>query len=178
MSQHAVRKQLDRFDDDFQKKIGGHQRREAFLLTDSKGNYLLRSVQRDEKIINFVAKRGATSSNTKFVEELVGRIASCESERPLVMVWLGTCEFTKMGAHRYISINSSETIDGVIERLVSIKQKILEVKSSAEVIFCRVQSFLSDTGMNTKDTPFQKRLQTRTSSFRKLLKLLILNWTL
>ena len=125
-------KQLDRFNVDIA-SLKDRQRRKVILMSDSKGRYLKAEVNKGEDIIDFIFESGARSDNKKLLEKVKSFITGLQN--PVLMVWLGTCEFTKKEKDFTISLVKDRTVDEVIENLKQIKKEILKTNSSTEILF-------------------------------------------
>ncbi|CAC5359332.1 unnamed protein product [Mytilus coruscus] len=139
MSYSNLRKQLDRFETEFNLANRNNPRRKAILMTDSKGKYLQDVVNRDENIIEILFKKGAKSNNKSLLRRAKDSVRGCDS--PLLMVWTGTCDFTNFSpADRHISINEI-SVANVLADLIDVKKEILEVNQSTEIIFLHCPHF-------------------------------------
>ncbi|CAC5389593.1 unnamed protein product [Mytilus coruscus] len=136
MSFNNLQKQLDRFEDEvFFDRV---QRRKAFLLSDSKGRYLKDVVQPLERIVDIVYKGGAKIDDAVLYQDLRQKITGLDN--PLILIWLGTCEFTKKTG-RYISLHTEISVSDVLDKLGNLKANILDVNSSAEILILKCPAY-------------------------------------
>ena len=91
MSVTKTVKQLERIEDEVRFLS---QNRRAFLMTDSKGRYLAQQVERSEDIFRPIFRSGAQSGDSRLLQRVTAAVHGLAS--PLVLVWLVTCDLTKM----------------------------------------------------------------------------------
>ena len=109
-------------------------------MSDSKGNYLQRVVERGQDIFDIVFQKGASSDNKHLLSKILDVIRGVES--PLLMVWTGTCDFTKFDRRtRYLSLDEDVSVADVVDKLQNIKREVLKVNASTEVIFLQCPVF-------------------------------------
>jgi len=140
MSLGKLSKQLDRFETEFHLKNHENRRRKAFLMSDSKGNYLQRVVERGQDIFDIVFQKGASSENRHLLSKILDVVRGVDS--PLLMIWTGTCDFTKFDRRtRYLSLDEDVSVADVVDKLQNIKREVLKVNASTEVIFLQCPVF-------------------------------------
>lgn len=112
---------------------GDFPTRDVFLLSDSKGRYLQDQVHASDTIkINFIYRGGFVINNPEFRLSL-HRIRS--SRNPIVLIWLGTCEFTNKCKNSQITLKTEVCFDSLIHQYEKFKADILTFQRSAEVYF-------------------------------------------
>lgn len=136
MSLNKIQKQLDRLESEV--FFNRPQLRRAFLMTDSKGRYLEMQVNRGEDIVDIVWQSSARVDNTELLNRLLEKIDNLD--RPLVFVWLGTCEFTEKERGQ-ISLRKNNSVNDVVLRLRNVKRDILQKNPSTEVVFLKCPIF-------------------------------------
>ena len=92
-------KQLDRLESEV--FFNRPQRRQAFLMTDSKGRYLEAQVHRGEAIVDIVWKSGARVDNKELLSIISDKIMNLD--RPVVLVWLGYVRVHRETWTKYLS---------------------------------------------------------------------------
>lgn len=129
MSLGNLRRQLDRFESEvFFDKV---QRRRAILVSDSKGRYLRNEIGRGEEILDVISESGASSNDGRLLPSVREKIIGLD--RPLIFLWLGTCDFTEKRGGRFIHLRDI-SVEDVIARIRDLKTRILEVNGSAEIV--------------------------------------------
>ena len=114
------------------------QIRKAFLLTDSKGRYLLPHAE--SEAIEFVFESGANSfhgqthvtKTDRLLNKLFGKIRGLSN--PFVLIWLGTCDFTRLD-YPYVVIRENADVSTVFANFTAMADKIRSVNPSSEVVF-------------------------------------------
>ena len=139
MSLGKLSKQLDRFETEFHFKNQENRRRKAFLMSDSKGNYLQRVVERGQDMFDIVFQMGASSENRHLLSKILDVVRGVDS--PLLMVWTGACDFTKFDRRtRYLSLDEDVSVADVVDKLQNMKREVLKVNASTEVNFFTIKS--------------------------------------
>ena len=152
-------KQLDRLESEV--FFNRPQRRQAFLMTDSKGRYLEAQVHRGEAIVDIVWKSGARVDNKELLSIISDKIMNLD--RPVVLVWLGTCEFTEKRG-RNIYLREQNSVADVLARLQALKANIIKQNSSTEVIFlkCPIYSIIHENdrdSFSSEDEQLHEKLE-------------------
>ena len=110
---------------------GEFQSRDIFLLSDSKGRYLQNEVRPSDSVkICFIYRGGFVINNPEF-RLCLHRIRS--STNPIVLVWLGSCEFTQKDKNSKITLKPEIDVTRVVSEYEKFKRDILSFQSSAEV---------------------------------------------
>jgi hypothetical protein len=129
MSVESVKRSIQRFS----REVELHDRlsRKVFLLTDSKGRCLSHHLERQD-FISIIHKGGAKIGEQEFITRLGQNIDG--ENRPVIFVWLGTCDMTRMIGRRFIELNdfNPETFK---HRLEAMKCAILQANQSSEIYF-------------------------------------------
>lgn len=109
--------------------------RTVFLVSDSKGKYLERRVRRRDIIdLKFICQSGANISS-EHLKRLTLRAVRFE-RNPIVIIWLGTCDFMIKQGNFIKLVESAElTIEEVVSKFRVFKQNIQRVNPSSEVFF-------------------------------------------
>jgi hypothetical protein len=103
-------------------------------MSDSKGNYLQRVVERGQDMFDIVFQMGASSENRHLLSKILDVVRGVDS--PLLMVWTGACDFTKFDRRtRYLSLDEDVSVADVVDKLQNMKREVLKVNASTEVIF-------------------------------------------
>ena len=93
-----------------------------------------RVVERGQDIFDIVFQKGASSENRHLLSKILDVVRGVDS--PLLMVWTGTCDFTKFDRRtRYLSLDEDVSVADVVDKLQNIKREVLKVNASTEVIF-------------------------------------------
>lgn len=111
------------------------QLRDVLLLSDSKGKYIKRQIQRNDIIkLEIICSGGAKIDNAIIRSTALRKIQF--SRNPIVLVWFGTCEFTdKNGSCITISEEAIGEIDRIFAKYEKYKKDILSLNNRATVIF-------------------------------------------
>ena len=107
--------------------------RRAFVVTDSKGRYLSRCLERRD-YLQFIWRGGARIGDDDLLGVLEEKIR--DMQEPLVLIWLGTCDLTKLGQRKRVSLRRIEPTD-LRNALDEMQKKILQINSSSKVIFLK-----------------------------------------
>ena len=116
--------------------------RPSFLVTDSKGRYLKSVQSRSSKYPEILWKSGAKSDDADLKRDILDKVRG--KENPIVLIWLGTCDFTQIGHQKFISLNEEVSPDSLFQKLEVLETDIKVVNSSADVIFieCPIYSIV------------------------------------
>lgn len=131
MSVSKVDKEITRFETLLREERRPGRR--AFVVTDSKGRYLQRSLEHRD-YIQFIWRGGARIGDESLLDALREKIV--DMQEPLVFIWLGTCDLTKIGARKRISLRGMG-IPQLRAALLEMKTKVLAINNSSTVIFLR-----------------------------------------
>jgi hypothetical protein len=136
MSSTGIQNQLSKIDRYLEDYDGNF--RKCFLLTDSKGRYLLPFLERRENFV-VVWKSGARINDAYILEQVKVKVTRVNS--PLILIWFGTCDFTQLGRDMDKLLRDI-TVDSAVTSLLEMKSKLIQYNSTAEVIFlqCPVYS--------------------------------------
>lgn len=116
--------------------------RPVILRGDSKCRSLLPFINYHNKI-NLVFRGGAKINDDFLQRYTLTKIS--EAQKPLVIIWLGTCELTvKRGKYIHLADNLDDKLQTVVEDYIAYKQQILSVNIHSKIIFmeCPFQSIL------------------------------------
>ena len=143
MSANNIVKQLEK--DEYKFTFSGKTPiRKAFMLTDSKGRYLLEQAERGYDIIDIIFESGANSVTSdpnahrqqtktdRLLSELLSRITGLS--RPLVLLWLGTCDFTKLD-YPFVILRADAEGPIISDNFKVILEKIRSANATAEILF-------------------------------------------
>lgn len=166
MSESNLQKQLDRFETEFHLGRQTTMKRKAFLISDSKGKYLKKVVNRGENILKIFYKKGASSNNDTL--RRMAKDAVRGEDSPLLLVWTGTCDFTDFDtSNRTISLNGVSVPD-VLDRLRKFRDSILEVNPSTEFIFLQCPHFSIKLWNESLDETVAAELEDDEKLFEKI----------
>ena len=127
-------------------------RDKVFFIGDSKIDHLKSQIDPSDgntEKIRFLGKKGSKITKKEFFKiELLQKLPRYRS--PIVIVWFGTCEFTKKES---VFIELEKNLDTVFtnlkEKYTKLKEKILRINSRSKVIFLDVP-YLSVITHNAK----------------------------
>lgn len=112
--------------------------RPVLLVTDSKG-YQLQSAGSKESCIQiqYITKAGASADNTEIFQSLFDNLATIShTDKPIVFIWLGTCDLTKKrGRFLYIKNNLPSRISILSALYSTIKAEIIAKRPGCTVLF-------------------------------------------
>lgn len=112
--------------------------KKTFIITDSKGSYLNRFLRRRD-YIQIVWKSGARVGELDLLSRLQNKLK--DTEQPIVLIWLGTCDFTKKNRNRGISLRRV-CADDVMAECAVMRDTILGFNNSAQIflLHCPIYS--------------------------------------
>lgn len=111
--------------------IGGQ--RDVIVRGDSKARHFMAHVHNDP-YINITYRPGAKIDNIFLQHHTLHRVR--RSYKPIVVIWLGTCELTeKRGRFIRLTDNIENTLDSVRIAYASYKEQVLNANSDSTVIF-------------------------------------------
>jgi len=108
---------------------------DTFLLSDSKGLCLKNLIPHSlSGRFHVVAKRGATVHDEVLINVLLRKLKN--ARKPVVFVWLGTCELTKKEG-KYISLRQDtyQNIEDTLTEYRNLKDLIKKANKHAKVLF-------------------------------------------
>ena len=128
MSFRKIEKSIDKLRVE---RCGEFQSQDIFLLSDSKGRYLQNEVRPSDSVKICFTYRGGFVINNPELRLCLHRIRS--STNPIVLVWLGSCEFTQKDKNSKITLKPEIDVTRVVSEYEKFKRDILSFQSSAEV---------------------------------------------
>ena len=165
MSLNSIRKQIERIGDEVEDYGGPGSR--VFLVTDSKGRCLSRYLERRD-FLDIVWESGARVGNEGLLGRLRRKIEGLSN--PIVLLWLGTCDFTEKGRRGKLFIRGLDAGD-VFKALENMKSEILRFNSSVRVVFLQCPFYSVKTWNDFKGHPSDdsddKTLEGLLSTFNK-----------
>ena len=135
MSVSKLNKEISKLVEEESKRQCPSRKRDTFLVSDSKGRFIERELTpRYYGDLKIISKSGATVDDTLFHRQFMPNIRL--ATKPIVLIWLGTCEITKKNG-KFIELfaNSNEKIDQIIVKYRYLKSDIQRTNRQAEVIF-------------------------------------------
>ena len=109
--------------------------RETIIFSDSKG-FSLRDVLNDRlnQKISVIAKSGANIYNDSHYYKVKSAVK--KSKRPIVIVWLGTCDITgKKGKYVSVKTYPYQKIEFAISKNRTLKSRLSQANPEATVVF-------------------------------------------
>lgn len=119
--------------------------KKTFIITDSKGSYLNRFLRRRD-YIQIVWKSGARVGELDLLSRLQNKLK--DTEQPIVLIWLGTCDFTKKNRNRGISLRRVCADDVMAE--CAVMREFLDLITLRKYFFCTVLFIPFINGMHLK----------------------------
>lgn len=118
-------------------KLGGtrnkNRRKQAILLTDSKGKYLEEELSTESYLqLQIVHKSSISTDNPEtrpFIWSTLRNLLNI-NDRAIIFLWIGTCDFTfKSWIYKFIHLkyntnNYRPRVDTIVERLQNLKRQI------------------------------------------------------
>lgn len=136
MSLNNIKKQTEKIEESIENFTSCDRR--VFLVTDSKGRNLSRHLQRRD-FLDIIWKSGAQTCS----EELKARVRQkvLGLQNPLILLWLGTCDFTQKRPCSKIAIRGVTSKD-VFLSLEKFRSEILSYNDTCQVVIlqCPVYS--------------------------------------
>ena len=125
---------------------------ETIIFSDSKG-FSLRDVLNDRlnQKISVIAKGGANIYNDSHYYKVKSAVK--KAKRPIVIVWLGTCDITgKKGKYVSAKTYPYQKIEFALSKNRTLKSRLLQANPEATVVFleCPYYSITKITNSNSK----------------------------
>lgn len=164
MSVNNLKKQIEKLGDAVEDYH--HTGSRCFLVTDSKGRYLSRHLERRD-YLDIIWKSGARVEDAALLSRLEVKLKDLKA--PLVLLWLGTCDFTKLERNKTISLRNISAED-VFSKMVKMHTSVLQINSSARVQFlqCPVYSMKTWNTLKGFSDSDDKDLEDLVAKFNEL----------
>ena len=112
--------------------LGGFKN-QIILVTDSKGHSIRRVLPSLAKL-KIISKSGATAADGDLIEEVRNNIKG--KNKPVVLVWFGTCELTvKRGKYIKLRNHPYQNAEICLTEYRDFKEKILDTNNNTKIVF-------------------------------------------